>query len=338
MRHLRLLAAVAVVVGHGYVLNGQTPAPRMGGIPLHTLGLYIFFTISGYLITSSWNRWPNLPSFVRNRALRILPALAAVVLLTVVVTGPLATELTLSEYLSTPQTWLYLSGVLLVPQYELPGVFVTHLSPAVNGSLWTLGIEACCYLATALLGVSLRKYAWIGNLVLGVGAIALALQPAGGALESFRAVGAVCSYFALGALACHLRVDRRHFPALLMACLVVGWLLLGEFIAPIATICALAVVPAAVLTIALRSKNTRSGVDLSYGVYLWGYPIQQLVLQVNPDLPVVYSVALTILFTLAVATLSWHHLEAPALGLKRSVRPQAIPRRQSKSALCATTA
>ncbi|TFD65363.1 acyltransferase family protein [Cryobacterium ruanii] len=261
MRQLRLLAAVAVVVGHGYVLNGETPAPRVGGIPLHTLGLYVFFTISGYLITSSWNRWPNLPSFVRNRALRILPALAAVVLLTVVVIGPLATELTLSEYLNTPQTWLYLSGVLLV-----------------------------------------------------------------------------CSYFALGALACHLRVDRRHFPALLMACLVVGWLLLGEFIAPIATICAWAVVPAAVLTIALRSKNTRSGVDLSYGVYLWGYPIQQLVLQVNPDLPVVYSVALTILFTLAVATLSWHHLEAPALGLKRLVRPRAIPRRQPKSAPCVTTA
>ncbi|TFD07009.1 acyltransferase [Cryobacterium sp. TMT1-66-1] len=338
MRQLRLLAGVAVVVGHGYVLNGITPAPRVGGIPLHTLGLYIFFTISGYLITSSWNRWPNLPSFVRNRALRILPALAAVVLLTVVVIGPLATDLTLREYLSTSQTWLYLSGVLLVPQYELPGVFDSHVSPAVNGSLWTLGIEACCYLATALLGLALRRFAWIGTLVLGSVAIALALQPAGSSLESLRPAGAVCSYFAIGALACHLRMDRRHFPTVLIVGLAIGWVLLGEFNAPVATTAAWLVVPATVLAIALRSRESSSGVDLSYGVYLWGYPIQQLVIQVNPDLPVTFSVALTIVFTLAVATLSWHHLEAPALGLKRPARPEPIQRLQLKSALGATTA
>ncbi|TFD49299.1 acyltransferase [Cryobacterium frigoriphilum] len=338
MRQLRLLAAVAVVIGHGYVLHGETPAPRVGGIPLHTLGLYIFFTVSGYLITSSWNRWPNLPSFLRNRALRILPALAAVVLLTVLVIGPLATDLTLSEYLTSYPTWLYLSGVLLVPQYELPGVFVSHLSPAVNGSLWTLGIEACCYIATALLGVALRRFAWAGTLILGVASIALALQPAGGPLESLRAVGAVCCYFAIGALACHLRVDRRHFPALLVVCLGVGWLALGAVNAPVATMCAWVVVPALVLATALRSKNSTSKVDVSYGVYLWGYPIQQLVIQVNPDLPVAFSVALTILFTLAVATLSWHHLEAPALGLKRSGKLGAISRLRSKPALRASTA
>ncbi len=338
MRQLRLLAAVAVVVGHGYVLNGESPAPRFGGIPLHTLGLYIFFTMSGYLITSSWKHWPNLPSFLRNRALRILPALAAVVLLTVAVIGPLATELTLGEYLTTPQTWLYLSGVLLVPQYELPGVFVPHLSPAVNGSLWTLGIEACCYLATALLGVTLWRFAWIGTLILGVAAFALALQPAGSPLESLRAAGAVCSYFAIGALARHLRVDRRHFPALLIAGLAVTWLLLGVFMAPAAMIFAWVVVPAAVLAIALRSKDSRSGVDLSYGVYLWGYPIQQLVIQVNPDLPVAFSIALTITFTLAVATLSWRHLEAPALGLKRSIGPETVTSLQSKHAFRASIA
>ena len=332
MRQLRLLAAIAVVVGHGYVLNGQSPTPRAGGIPLHTLGLYVFFTISGYLITSSWNRRPDLPSFLRNRALRILPALAAVVLLTATAIGPLATELTLREYLATPQTWLYLSGVLLVPHYELPGVFATHASSAVNGSLWTLGIEACCYLATAFLGVLLRRFAWVGSLILGIAAIALALQPAGAPLESLRAVGAVCSYFAIGALASHLRVNRRQFPTLLIAGLVVGWLVLGEFMAPVATTLAWAVVPAAVLAVALRSRESSSGIDVSYGVYLWGYPIQQLVIQVNPDLPVTFSVALTILATLAVATLSWHHLEAPALGLKRSMRPGSHLRLQSKPA------
>ena len=71
-------------------------------------------------------------------------------------------------------------------------------------------------------------------------------------------------------------------------------------------------------------ERVNRSLDLSYGVYLWGYPIQQLVIQVNPDLPVAFSVALTIVFTLAVATLSWRHLAAPALGLKHSARTEPI--------------
>ncbi|TFD60973.1 hypothetical protein E3T39_07665 [Cryobacterium suzukii] len=63
--------------------------------------------------------------------------------------------------------------------------------------------------------------------------------------------------------------------------------------APIAAIFAWAVVPAVILAIALRSKKSSSGIDLSYRVYLWGYPIQQLVIQMNPDLPVAISVVVT---------------------------------------------
>jgi peptidoglycan/LPS O-acetylase OafA/YrhL len=328
VRLLRLFAALAVVVGHGCVLIGTSPPPRVGGIPLHTLGLYVFFAVSGYVITRSWNRCPDPRMFLRNRALRILPGLGALILITVLVLGPLATRLPLGEYLTGADTWRYLSGLLLVPRYVLPGVFTDHSSPTVNGSLWTLGIEACCYLATAILGLTLRRFAWTGALLLGGAAVMLAVQPAGGPLEPLRAVGAVCSYFALGAITCHLHLDRRPLPLPLTTSLTGVWVLVGTIHPPVAVALAWVVIPAVVLTIAGRSAGPDSRTDLSYGVYLWGYPIQQLVLQINPDLPTPFSLSITVVVTLAAAALSWAHVEHPALRLKRAApsgpRPEPV--------------
>jgi peptidoglycan/LPS O-acetylase OafA/YrhL len=87
------------------------------------------------------------------------------------------------------------------------------------------------------------------------------------------------------------------------------------------------IIPAVILTIATRSRVSDSKADLSYGVYLWGYPIQQLVLQVNPELPVAFSIALTAMIAAAVAALSWRHIESPALRLKKRTTP---PERASK--------
>jgi peptidoglycan/LPS O-acetylase OafA/YrhL len=327
MRHLRLLAALAVVVGHGYVLTGVGSPPRIGGIPIHTIGLYTFFAVSGYVITKSWNRSPDLPLFLRNRALRILPALSVMILLTVTVIGPLATRLPFAAYLSDQQTWQYLSGLLLIPQYQLPGVFTDHPSPTVNGSLWTLGIEACCYLATGILGLALKRFAWVGMLALGALAVTFALQSPDGPLGSLRAVGAVCSYFAIGAMISHLRLDRHRLPLTPIAGSALAWIGLGSVAPSAASIIAWVIIPAVILTIATRSRVSDSKADLSYGVYLWGYPIQQLVLQVNPELPVAFSIALTAMIAAAVAALSWRHIESPALRLKKRTTP---PERASK--------
>ena len=321
MRHLRLLAALAVVVGHGYVLTGEAPPPRIGGIPIHTIGLYTFFAVSGYVITQSWNRSLDLLLFLRNRALRVLPALSVMILLTVTVIGPLATRLSFAAYLSDQQTWHYLSGLLLIPQYQLPGVFIDHPSPTVNGSLWTLGIEASCYLATAILGLALRRFAWVGMLVLASLAIAFALQPADGPLGSLRAVGAVCSFFAIGAMMSHLHLDRYRLRLTPVVCSALAWIALGVVAPAAASVIAWLIIPAAILAIATRSTGSDSKADLSYGVYLWGYPIQQLVLQVNPELPVAFSITLSAMIAAAVAALSWRHIESPALRLKKRTVP-----------------
>jgi peptidoglycan/LPS O-acetylase OafA/YrhL len=208
---LRLAGAVLVVTGHAFVLTGAGSVPRPAAIPLHSLGLYIFFTLSGYLISASWARNAHLLPFLRNRALRIFPALVVVVILSIYVVGPAVTSASSHQYWQSRETWTYLLNLVLVPQYTLPGVFATNPhSSAVNGVLWTLGIEFCCYLTVAVAGIVLRSRIWIAMAALAVASVATTTAPIAPAT---RSIGEVTVFFALGALAFHARISpRRRLP------------------------------------------------------------------------------------------------------------------------------
>ena len=99
---------------------------------------------------SSWLR-----PFAAKRALRLLPALVVCVWLLALVLGPITTTLSVGDYVTTPQTWIYplRSSVLMTFAGRLPGVFEHNpFVGAVDGSLWTLPLEACCYVMVAVLG------------------------------------------------------------------------------------------------------------------------------------------------------------------------------------------
>ena len=109
---LRLLGALAVVLGHAYHLVGAGQyTPGMLGQPVQALGVIIFFSISGYLITASWSRSRDVVSYTAARVLRIFPALVVVVVLSAYVLGPLVTTLPAGTYLSDPTTVDYLRNI-----------------------------------------------------------------------------------------------------------------------------------------------------------------------------------------------------------------------------------
>jgi len=63
--------------------------------------------------------------------------------------------------------------------------------------------------------------------------------------------------------------------------------------------------------------------DLSYGTYLFAFPVQQsIVALLNPGLSAVRLTLLAIPATLACAALSWRFIERPALNLKRALLPR----------------
>lgn len=85
---LRLFAALLVLVGHAYGLRGLEGPLFLSTVPLGLLGISIFFVISGYLVTESWDRDPQPLRFLARRSLRIFPGLVVCVALCALVLGP----------------------------------------------------------------------------------------------------------------------------------------------------------------------------------------------------------------------------------------------------------
>ena len=143
---IRLMAAFMVMAGHmGYITGSNIP--MLWGQGVQTVGVKIFFLLGGYFISRSWMTDPCLQRYGIKRILRIFPPLILYVLLATFIIGPLLSDLTVKEYFANPQTYIYLKNILLYPIYALPGVFVTNPYPnAINGSLWTMPVEIFLYI------------------------------------------------------------------------------------------------------------------------------------------------------------------------------------------------
>jgi peptidoglycan/LPS O-acetylase OafA/YrhL len=120
-----------------------------------SLGVTIFFIISGYLITMSWDKRRNVLQFIWARFLRLVPALVGVALFSVFIVGPLVTKINLAEYFTSGATWGYFRIIsVFFPAYYLPGVFLNNPINYVNGALWTLPLESIMYVLILLGGIA----------------------------------------------------------------------------------------------------------------------------------------------------------------------------------------
>lgn len=321
---LRLIAALAVVVGHAHILGGYPgEIPALFGIPVHVLGVAVFFVISGWLITGSWERSRSVPEYVTSRALRIAPLLWAVVLLSTFVLGPVMTTLPTGEYLAHPETWHYLRNLVLLPADGLPGVFAEVPYPGVvNGSVWTLRAEVICYGVVLALGLLPRRVQTPGYLAFGV--LSLGLVEVGTvtvAGSSLSAAAGTWVFFAAAALA-RLHLPRRALRLDVAAAVALSWGLVAVTAGPQwSERVAWVALPYVVLAVGTASvpvlrRAARFG-DLSYGMYLFAFPVQQVLVQQLPPLPFVVDAALVALVCAPLAALSWHLLEKPALDLRR---------------------
>lgn len=155
---LRFIAALLVIISHSFSIStGENTKEWLslltkGQITLGGLAVSIFFCAGGFLIAKSILRVEDGIEYFKARILRIFPALIVVVLLSTFVLGPLVTTYSTGEYFSNPGVYKYLLNAILIPQHDLPGVFVDNISVStVNGSLWTLSIEFLCYIGCYLM-------------------------------------------------------------------------------------------------------------------------------------------------------------------------------------------
>jgi peptidoglycan/LPS O-acetylase OafA/YrhL len=331
---LRLVAATLVLLSHCYPLTGHPePFAELTGVTLGEVGVVMFFAMSGFLIAKSWTDEPAPGRYFVKRGLRLLPALVVAVAFTTLVIGPLFTELPLSEYFTDPATWFYLvrASLLVTIAGQLPGVFEDNVYPeAVNGSLWTLPLEAGCYVMIVVLGLIgiLQRRVLVGA---AAAVVLLALTPlaplpdgishtaAGGNVKS---VLELIATFLFGALLYSLR-DRLRLSWAVPGVLGVVWVL--SWHSEWTTLTTVLALSTAVIVFAFRTPSslrrlTAPG-DVSYGIYVYAFPVQQSVAALwGPSLSPGVMFLLALPVTYGLALLSWRLIERPALRRKRRDR------------------
>lgn len=332
---IRLMAALGVFWAHGSLFYDLQITPFFNNIySAGSLSVYVFFFISGYLNVQSWRRTAQSTAFGIKRALRIFPGLLAAAFVSVFVIGGLMTTLDLKSFLSSAQTWgLFVNyGSGLATHNHLPGVFANNpIQTAVNGSLWTIKYEVMMYILLALIGVTLglSRRVLISIVALSAAAFLLVKVPAlDEATISWRDFWQFAAMFFAGAAFNYIPAHRRLW-------LIVP-MLLGFAIACTGT--NLAVVqggvflclPSAIFLLAHWKPLTRIRLrhDLSYGIYIYAFPVQQAITEISLrhgiSKPIYMVMALVIVLVLALA--SWVLIERPAIAWSRAlVKPRRRP-------------
>ena len=318
---LRHLAAAMVIYGHAYALTRHTPGDVdlvqrfMPGYYAGSLAVFFFFAISGYLVTLSLLRQPSILRYARNRIVRIWPAYIVCILFCALVIGLAWTTLPASAYLRDNATWHFIFHNAIPKSFAwtLRGVFTTNPYPdVVNGSLWSLGVEVRWYLWLGILAaLTLVRRRMAFTTIAGAWIAWCAWQWWHGVPDArdVRALGCIF----LGGGLCAVWRDHQKITHVGMAALVALAALLhgSRWFGPVAGIAALHFC----LWAAYRVPTLPwpRSIDWSYGLFLYGFPVEQSIAAWNPAITPLAMLLLALVVVATLAALSWHGIERPLL-------------------------
>ncbi len=339
---LRMVFAVMVMVFHTGVLSNAPELAWMERYLSPSFAVQAFFFVSGFLVTMSFEKSSSLRSYGQKRFRRIAPAYAFLIVSAAIFLAPLST-LPWREYFAASELRRYLFFNLLLSNFSqptLPGVFMGHVDRTIDGSLWTIKVEVAFYCAVPLLvwisrragrmptyvAVFLLSLAWR----LGFGALAVKTGNKFWGKLAIQAPGQL-AYFVTGAIAYYRTEEGKpapHWWAALVGLVVYSIrpdLLVHELVAPF---CVAAFVYWASIRLPRLVADVNKYGDASYGMYLYHWPIIQVVVALglfawNPYLAALIAWASNTAFSY----FSWHVVEKRFLGHKKIHSPGAVDSR-----------
>lgn len=314
---IRTLFALMVVFSHLYALTGISEIawfiPAFHG----DFAIKGFFTISGYLVMGSFIYTKNNADFFKKRFIRIYPAYFAIIMFCLLV-GLVFTTKRL-EFLTSIETLKYILANLsflntLHP--GLPGVFESNPLHALNGALWTVKEEICLYCGIPLMYLLFKKWNTV-LVMLGLVFLSLAwlyffnsIYTGNHAVEIARQAPGQLSYFAIGAF---LFINDRVFKYLFWYVLgfaLVYFLCLNTPLKYMLQPFFYSGLTIYLCTQAFKNLHFARFGDLTFGIYLYHFPIIQILIWTHVFSQNLYlGIALTLMFTISLALMSWHGVE-----------------------------
>ncbi|GAB3412947.1 acyltransferase [Massilia agilis] len=339
---VRLVCALLVVVFHGYQLNTLRAASDPATLwlqpaaDLGSLAVGVFFLVSGIFITQSWMRDPHPGRYALRRVARIVPGLFACLLVTTVAACAFFSDQGLATLLG-PAPWRFIFGNTalhelryIIPPEELriPGVLGGQ---DLNGPLWTLYWEGRMYVMVALVGLAaaLPLATWMRACALFL-LLAANVFPdvAAGYVWEVRLWSMFLAGMLLQTVAGSLRVGPLQV-ACAFALLALNWTRFGALTPSPLTWFGIALAAGALALWAGSARVRHIGHiqrhDYSYGVYIYHWPVLLMLRAALPPTGALRLTALAMIVTLALAVLSWHWVEAPALRAARRWLRRARP-------------
>jgi peptidoglycan/LPS O-acetylase OafA/YrhL len=323
---LRLAAAVSVIFSHAFLLasGDETGEPlvRLLG-PNNIMGLYgvfTFFIISGFLLTRSLAGNAAPLTYAVNRLLRILPGFAVCMLVTALVIGPLFSSVSPREYFATAGPFQYVrTTISTLADTTLQTVFGYDgpNAPIVNGSLWSLHYEALSYIFLLVVWLAVRTLSRTAAFVVILSLLVWTVPAVEGRLTSIEYT---LPYFSAGVTMAwfHERfgTGSRGAALALIGLAIAAWFGWQAYaFAPLGGY--LVVYVGERPNIGSRIANAIG--DCSYGLYLYGWPAEQMIKQLTgTESPLMLFVTATPV-ALAFALASYHFIELPAMSSKRAV-------------------
>jgi peptidoglycan/LPS O-acetylase OafA/YrhL len=319
---LRLVLAILVVVSHSWPVTGTGEDPLLGGQDWGDWAVGGFFAISGYLITASRDVTPSFFVFLWKRALRIYPAFICALFAVAFVAAPLSTIMTGKSWQALDSAhYILRNAALLITQ---PGIGTTlsdsPIANSWNNPLWTLAYESACYVIVGLMFAAIPHRFRVGVVATALALCLLAIALTHGEVVSIPTVVLkgfhLGSYFAAGALLylCREQVQvRRGLLITAMAALIAAIVFdVDQLVAPLPFAYVLMWAGARVPLRRIGSKN-----DISYGMYIYAFPIQQLLQLALPDglSPPLFALV-SVFLTIPLAWASYRLIEKPALRFK----------------------
>jgi peptidoglycan/LPS O-acetylase OafA/YrhL len=304
---LRLLGALMVLFHHQFALLGHRE-PALFGVTFGAAGVVLFFAVSGYLVSESWHRDPHLLRFAARRLLRVWPGLALVVVSLWAIVRLIEFSDPMDKLVYPIAADQFLVSNLMFDHWEA-SFFPGNPHKVLNQPLWTIAYEVQCYLllaaAGALLALPVHRALSAAAVLAVAGFVAFS-----GTTGDLPSLGA---YFLAGVA---MRALPRHGVAVVLLGACAGLLLVDDHRFGLHML-----IPALVIPVGRRSwpvlRNGARFGDLSYGVYLWGWPVQQLgVLWFGTGAPVWALLPVSLAASGTLAYVSWHLVEKRALRLK----------------------